>query len=191
MPRSPLDSYLIEVVATLPGQWHRAARRACLGKDFAMLRYFALVPLLVLPLAAAMAQSDEGPPRWAANLARKQQVIMHGLPRPYAAMRDPLPDSRAKLARGALVFDRACSSCHGRNGQGTGPEAFALVPAPADLEWLRNTPKGRADPYIYWSIAEGGHEFESDMPAFKGNLPRKDIWAVIAYIRAGFPHRTP
>jgi mono/diheme cytochrome c family protein len=138
-----------------------------------------------------IAQSDEGPPRWAANIARKQYAIMQGVPHSYVAARDPLPDTRAKLSRGATVFDRHCSSCHGRNGQGGGPEAFALVPAPADLEWLAKTPKGRSEPYMYWTVAEGGRQFESDMPAFKSALSKKDIWSAIAYVRAGMPRRTP
>jgi mono/diheme cytochrome c family protein len=29
------------------------------------------------------------------------------------------------------------------------------------------------------------------MPAFKRSLPKRDIWAVIAYIRAGLPRKTP
>jgi mono/diheme cytochrome c family protein len=156
-----------------------------------MIRRFVAIVLSALPLAAASAQSDEGPPRWAANIARKQQVIMHGLPPAYAAVRDPLPESSAKLRRGAFVFEKNCSSCHGWNGQGTGPEAFAMVPAPADLEWLANTPKLRADRYMFWTISEGGRAFESEMPAFKGKLPKNDIWSVIAYIRAGLPRRTP
>jgi mono/diheme cytochrome c family protein len=65
------------------------------------------------------------------------------------------------------------------------------VPAPADLEWLDRTPKNKAEPYMYWTIAEGGRQFESDMPAFKGKLPKSDIWAVIAYVRAGLPRKTP
>lgn len=156
-----------------------------------MIRYILALSVVGLPLAAAAAQSDEGPPRWAANIARKQHVIMHGLPPTYGAVRDPLPDTTAKLRRGAAVFQRHCESCHGWNGQGSGPEAFAMVPAPADLEWLRNTPKSRSKPYMYWSIAEGGRQFESDMPAFKGALPKKDIWSVIAYIQAGMPRSSP
>jgi mono/diheme cytochrome c family protein len=155
-----------------------------------IFRNLILLTMIAVP-QAGIAQSDEGPPRWAANIARKQHVIMKGLPPAYARARDPLPDSREKLLRGALVFDRHCASCHGRNGQGTGPEAFALVPAPADLEWLRNTPKSRAEPYMYWTVAEGGRQFESDMPAFKRSLSRQDMWSVIAYVRAGFPRRSP
>ena len=160
-------------------------------EGFEMVRHLLVISLLSLPVAAASAQSDEGPPRWAANIARKQQVIMHGLPPAYASVRDPLPDTKAKLRRGAVVFEKNCTSCHGWNGQGGGPEAFAMVPAPADLEWLANTPKSRADPYLFWTISEGGRAFESEMPAFKGKLPRNDIWSVIAYIRAGLPRRTP
>ena len=139
----------------------------------------------------AAAQSDMGPPRWAANIARKQQVIMHGIAAPYATAHDPSPDTPAKLRRGRMLFDAHCTACHGWTGQGTGPEAFALVPAPADLEWLARTPKARSEAYMYWTIAEGGKQFESDMPAFKDRLPKKDIWAVIAYVRAGLPRGTP
>ena len=156
-----------------------------------MSRYLVAIALLSMPLAGATAQGDEGPPRWAANLARKQQVIMHGLPKAYGALRDPMPDTSAKLRRGAYIFEQRCSSCHGWNGHGAGPEAFALVPAPADLEWLRAAPKAKAEPYMYWVIAEGGRDFESEMPAFKGSLPRNDIWSVAAYIRAGLPRATP
>lgn len=156
-----------------------------------MIRRLLAIALITSPLAAASAQSDEGPPRWAANLQRKQHVIMNGLPSAYGALADPTRDTAAKLQRGAAVFTRNCASCHGWSGQGTGPEAFALVPAPADLEWLRATSKTRGGRYMYWSIAEGGQAFESDMPAYKQTLSKRDIWAVIAYIRAGLPQRTP
>jgi mono/diheme cytochrome c family protein len=126
-----------------------------------------------------------------ANLARKQQAVMHGVPRPYNAMRDSTPDTTAKLRRGRTVFDRNCASCHGWSGQGYGPDAFALVPAPADLEWLARTPENRAEPYIYWSIAEGGGSFGSEMPAYKRALSKRDIWAVTAYLRTGMPGRSP
>jgi mono/diheme cytochrome c family protein len=156
-----------------------------------MLRYVLAAAIIMVPIAAAVAQSDEGPPRWAANIVRKQQVIMHGVPQPYTGMRDPTGDTAAKLERGRMVFDHNCAACHGWSGQGTGPDAFAQVPAPADLEWLARTPKNRSDPYMYWTVAEGGNAFESEMPAFKDKLSKKDMWAVIAYVRAGLPRRSP
>jgi len=156
-----------------------------------MNRYAIFTAALLLSVEGAIAQSDEGPPRWAANLVRKQQVIMHGVPRTYAAMRDPSPDTDAKLQRGSKIFDQHCAACHGWEGNGAGPEAFAQIPAPADLEWLARTPKDQAQPYVYWTIAEGGSAFESEMPAFKGKLSRREIWSVTAYLRAGMPHRSP
>ena len=157
-----------------------------------MIRLGTGIALVFVPLAAtAAAQLDQGPPRWMANIARKQQVVMYGVPQPYSALQDPLPDSRAKLRSGRAVFDRNCAACHGWSGHGTGPDAFALVPAPADLEWLGRTPKSRAEPYIYWSIAEGGDAFGSEMPAFKRTLSQSEIWAVTAYLRAGMPYSSP
>lgn len=156
-----------------------------------MVRFAIAAAALALSIAAGAAQSDEGPPRWAANIARKQYVIVHGVPAPYTAARDPTPDNEAKLRRGRWLFDAHCTACHGWTGQGAGPEAFALVPAPADLEWLARTPKDRSEPYMYWSIAAGGEQFESDMPAFKDRLSKQDTWAVIAYIRAGLPRASP
>ena len=156
-----------------------------------MIQYTIAAAILTLPVAAALAQSDQGRPRWAANVVRKQQVIMHGIPAPYAAAHDPLPTTSAKLRRGRFLFDAHCTACHGWTGQGSGPEAFGLVPAPADLEWLAQTPKNRSEPYMYWTVAEGGRQFESDMHAFKDRMSKQDIWAAIAYVRAGLPRTSP
>lgn len=157
------------------------------------MRGYALAAAIVaFPLAAAAAVTQEmDQPRWMANMARHQKVIMNGVPAPYSAMRDRTPDTPAKLRQGRALFDRNCASCHGWSGQGAGPEGFFLVPAPADLAWLARTPKERADPYIYWSIAEGGQPVDSEMPAFKKSLTKREIWSVAAYLRAGMPNASP
>lgn len=156
-----------------------------------MIRCTLAIAVALIPIAAAIGQSDQDLPRWMANMARKQHVIMHGVPRAYRGMRDPSADTNAKLWRGRAIFDRHCASCHGWSGQGNGPEAFALVPAPADLEWLARTPRSRSQAYIYWSIAEGGRAFDSEMPPYKQTLSKEDIWSVTAYLRAGMPHASP
>ena len=156
-----------------------------------MKRYAIAAVIVGLPLAAAAATQEMDQPRWMANMARHQKVIMHGVPAPYSAMRDPSRDTPDKLRRGRALFDRHCASCHGWSGQGTGPEGFFLVPAPADLAWLARAPEGRADPYLYWSIAEGGKPFDSEMPAFRQTLRKDEIWSVAAYLRAGMPNASP
>jgi mono/diheme cytochrome c family protein len=43
------------------------------------------------------------------------------------------------------------------------------------------------DPFLYWTVAEGGARFGTAMPTFKDTLSEDDIWAVIAYIQAQLP----
>lgn len=157
-----------------------------------MTRLLIIAAFLMLPSAAvSTGQTEENLSRWKANMSRHQQVLMRGVPSPYDGMRDRSPDNAAKLRVGAALFARHCSSCHGWSGRGGGTEGFFLVPAPADLEWLSQSPKDRSEPYIYWSIAEGGAQFDSEMPAFKQSLSREDIWSLTAYLRAGMPYATP
>ena len=156
-----------------------------------MIRFLVPAAAVALASATALAQPEDSLSRWSANIARHQKVLMHGVPAPYAAMRDTTPDSTAKMRQAAALFERNCSSCHGWSGRGTGPEGFFLVPAPADLAWLAQAPRDKADPYIYWSIAEGGRAFDSEMPAYKHSLSIDDIWAVTAYLRSGMPYDNP
>lgn len=156
-----------------------------------MTRLLIAAALLAMPAAATSDQREENLTRWKANIVRHQQVMMQGVPAPYDKMRDPLPDSEAKLRRGTMLFDRHCSSCHGWSGTGGGSEGFFLVPAPADLEWLARTPKDRSGSYVYWTVAEGGKPVESEMPAFKQSLSDEDIWSLAFYLRSGMPYANP
>jgi mono/diheme cytochrome c family protein len=153
-----------------------------------MIRYLTFALMLAVP---SIEPPEDSLSRWKANIARHQKVVMYGVPAPYDAIRDLTPDNDEKLRRGAAIFDQQCSSCHGWSGRGTGSEGFFLVPAPADLAWLAQTPRDKADPYIYWSIAEGGRAFDSEMPAFRQGLTEQDIWSVTAYLRAGMPYSNP
>jgi mono/diheme cytochrome c family protein len=60
-------------------------------------------------------------------------------------------------------------------------------PPPANLAFLSQMPMVQWDPFMYWTIAEGGAQFGSAMPAFKDALSKDEIWAVIAYIQARLP----
>ena len=74
-------------------------------------------------------------------------------------------------------------------GQGDGEAGKNLSPPPGNLAWLSQMPMVRWDPFMYWTIAEGGAAFGTAMPAFKGALTENDIWAVTAYIQARLPER--
>jgi mono/diheme cytochrome c family protein len=121
------------------------------------------------------------------SAARNHVAMMGGVPAPYTNVSNPLPQSAATVERGAAVYSASCASCHGATGLGDGPAAKTLSPKPANLAWLSRMPMSRWDPFMYWTIAEGGSQFGTAMPSFKGNLSKDDIWAVTAYIQAHLP----
>ena len=120
------------------------------------------------------------------SMVRHHRAMMYGIPEPYRSAHNPLPVSAETLRRGAHVYSQNCAACHGARGFGDGPAARQLSPRPADLAWLSHSHMV-GDPYIYWTVAEGGQPVGSAMPAFKANLSQRDIWAVVTYVRDGLP----
>ena len=118
----------------------------------------------------------------------RRPYAMHGsLPEAYAKAQNPLPRDQATVERGAKVYADNCASCHGKTGEGDGEAAKDLNPPPANLAWLAETPMAQWDPYMFWTVSEGGAQFKTAMPAFKDALSKDDIWAAIAYIQAQLP----
>lgn len=121
------------------------------------------------------------------SMPRHHFAMMSGIPAPYNSMSNPLPRTRQTVERGAAVYEKNCASCHGATGAGDGPAGRTLSPPPANLTWLSQMPMAQWDPFMYWTVAEGGAQFGSGMPAFKETLPKDDLWAVIAYLQARLP----
>jgi mono/diheme cytochrome c family protein len=121
------------------------------------------------------------------SMQRHRVAMMGGVPEPYTNASDPLPRTAATVERGAAIYAANCAMCHGATGLGDGPAAQNMDPQPANLAWLSNMPMSRWDPFMYWTVAEGGARFGTGMPAFKGSLAKDDIWAAIAYIQAHLP----
>jgi mono/diheme cytochrome c family protein len=128
-------------------------------------------------------------PRWdgPGPMPRHHVAMMWGIPAPYNSMTNPLPDAKATVERGATVYAENCQSCHGKEGYGDGEAGRDLSPPPGNLAWLSNMPMARWDPFVYWTVAEGGAPLGSAMPAFKDSLSKEEIWAVTAYIEAHLP----
>jgi mono/diheme cytochrome c family protein len=126
---------------------------------------------------------------WPANstMPRHHLAMVWGVPAPYTALNNPLPQTKATVDRGAKVYSESCASCHGVLGQGDGEAGRKLSPPPGNLAWLSQMPIGRQDAFMYWTVAEGGAPLGSGMPSFKMSLSKEDIWAVIAYIQARLP----
>ncbi len=124
------------------------------------------------------------------SMFRHHQAMMSGIPAPYNSLGNPLPRTRETVDRGATVYDQSCASCHGATGEGDGEVGRNLSPPPGNLAWLSRMPMAQWDPFMYWTVAEGGAQFGTAMPAFKDALPSDDIWAVIAYIQARLPQKS-
>jgi mono/diheme cytochrome c family protein len=124
------------------------------------------------------------------SMPRHQFAMMSGIPASYRSLSNPLPRKAETVEHGGRIYAENCASCHGPTGAGDGPAGRDLSPPPGNLAWLSQMPMVQWDPFMYWTVAEGGAQFKTAMPAFKDTLSRDDIWAVIAYIQAHLPQNT-
>ena len=90
----------------------------------------------------------------------------------------PFPIDRAALERGRERYDIFCAPCHDRAGTGRGMIVERGYRRPPSLhdERLRATAPG----YFYDVIVNGF----GVMPAYGGQIPVRDRWAIVAYLRA-------
>lgn len=120
------------------------------------------------------------------RMARHWTFIHGGLPFEYRGLWSPLAETPDVVQAGRSLYQQKCAECHGAQGMGDGEAAKALNPSPALLAYMIQRPIS-VDEYLMWSISDGGKELGTDMPAFKDNLSRDEIWTIIAFMRAGFP----
>lgn len=135
--------------------------------------------------AGMMGQGMMGRGMMMGSKSRHHQYMMGDVPAPYRSARNPLPHDEQTMRRGAAVYAQKCAACHGNTGQGDGPSAKGLNPPPANLAWGSGMHMMRGDSFLYWTIEEGGAPVGSAMPAFKGALPERDVWAVVTYVQYG------
>jgi mono/diheme cytochrome c family protein len=90
----------------------------------------------------------------------------------------PFPVTEEVLVRGRERFDIYCSPCHSRLGDGRGMIVQRGFRAPPSYhtERLRNAPLG----YFFDVMTQGF----GAMPEYASQIPARDRWAIVAYIRA-------
>lgn len=90
----------------------------------------------------------------------------------------PPPIDAALLARGQERFDIFCAVCHDRTGSGKGIIALRTAWLPTDLldERIVKMP----DSEIF-DVSTNGRR---TMPAYRFQIPERDRWAIVAYVRA-------
>ena len=117
---------------------------------------------------------------------QRHWLFMNGkIPARYQGSKNPHGRTNEAIDRGQSLYSKHCARCHGDEGFGEGKAGFDLNPSPALLAFIVQTPIA-VDSYLMWSIAEGGADLNSEMPAFKDTLNENEIWQIVSYIRNGF-----
>jgi mono/diheme cytochrome c family protein len=90
----------------------------------------------------------------------------------------PLPVNQALLARGQDRYGAFCTPCHGLQGDGNGMVALRGMKHPPSYhtDRLRESPNG----YFYDVISNGFGQ----MYGYAAQIPPRDRWAIVAYVRA-------
>ena len=90
----------------------------------------------------------------------------------------PFPVTKDVLARGEQRFNIYCAPCHSRLGDGNGmivQRGFKQPPS-YHIERLEKAPLG-----YFFDVMTNGF---GAMPAYAAQIPERDRWAIVAYIRA-------
>lgn len=112
-------------------------------------------------------------------------------PKHYAKLKSNRWADKAAVARGKVLYEKNCLSCHGADGKGTGPLAKNFSHPPADLTNHFHKKPGDGDSYLFWRVSEGGlvepfKSMQSAMPPFKSTLNKNQRWDVLIYVHNKF-----
>ena len=99
-------------------------------------------------------------------------------PAAEAQKKNPVAASEFSLAAGQKIYVKRCVACHGKTGNGDGPDAADLGIHPAKL----SDPliQKETDGALFWKITVG----EKPMPNYGTRLSPTDRWNVINYLRS-------
>jgi mono/diheme cytochrome c family protein len=124
-----------------------------------------LVILTVLLGSALIALSvEESGEKWVAPAAE-------------ARKKNPVATSESSLAAGQKIYLQRCVGCHGKTGNGDGPDAADLGIHPAKLS--DPAIREQTDGELFWKVTVG----KKPMPSYRSRVSPTDRWNVINYVR--------
>jgi len=88
-----------------------------------------------------------------------------------------VPASPTSLAAGRKIYLKRCASCHGRTGNGDGPDAVDLGIHPD--KFSDPSLRQESDGALFWKITVG----KKPMPDYGDRLSPNDRWNVINFLR--------
>jgi mono/diheme cytochrome c family protein len=123
---------------------------------------FLLLPAFCLWFSAG--NGEEAGDKWSAPAAQAEK-------------KNPVPSSQSSIGAGEKIYLKRCAACHGKTGNGDGPDAVDLGIHPAKF----SDPKLRqeSDGALFWKITVG----KKPMPDYGRRLSATDRWNVINYLR--------
>jgi mono/diheme cytochrome c family protein len=102
------------------------------------------------------------------------------VPEDAKSEQNPLESTPQVLAAGRALFLKNCRRCHGPKGVGDGPDAEMEHMADMDLT---NPDRAAENPDgVVFYKAWNGRE-DPKMPAFKNELTREQVWAIVTYVQ--------
>jgi mono/diheme cytochrome c family protein len=123
-----------------------------------------LTALLGSALVAVSAEQPGSKEKWAAPAAE-------------ARKRNPVAVNESSLTAGQKVYLKRCVGCHGKTGNGDGPNAADLGIHPAKLSDA--VVREETDGELFYKITVG----KKPMPNYGTRLSPTDRWNVINYLR--------
>jgi mono/diheme cytochrome c family protein len=103
----------------------------------------------------------------------------HDVPEDAAAVPNPFAGDEESTAAGADLYAASCAVCHGETGEGDGPGAAGMDPAPADLH--EGHVQGLTDGALFYIISHGRPD--TPMPAWEDVLDEDERWHVVNFLR--------
>lgn len=97
-------------------------------------------------------------------------------------LKSPVPYSNASLARGKILYARACTECHGADGK----SLVDVVANATDLTDPKAYRSGTSEGEIFRSLRDGAGEA---MPPFAEKVSKEeDLWHLVNYLRSLWPN---
>jgi len=121
--------------------------------------------ILLLSLVLVALSAEQSKTEWAAPATEAQK-------------KNPVARNESSIASGQKIYLKRCAACHGKTGNGDGPDAADLGIQPAKLS--NPAMREETDGALFWKITIG----KKPMPNYATRLSPTDRWNVINYIRS-------
>ncbi len=96
-------------------------------------------------------------------------------------LKNPVPFSKASIARGKILYLRDCTECHGADGK----SQVDVIANATDLTDPRYWASGTTEGEVFRSIRDGAGD---SMPPFSDKIDKEeDLWHMVNFVQSLWP----